>query len=101
MFLKEPGFAETNWHSDLRMAPFDTVSDKPRAAGNSLRIGMPAATAIHVEYLSDCPLHTCPPRPQNAFVTAWVPLRPILGAANVGGSGEPDSGLMFAAGSHR
>lgn len=28
MFLKEPGFAETNWHSDLRMAPFDTVSSE-------------------------------------------------------------------------
>lgn len=26
MFLKEPGYAETNWHSDLRMAPFDTNS---------------------------------------------------------------------------
>ncbi|GFR47152.1 hypothetical protein Agub_g8843 [Astrephomene gubernaculifera] len=24
LFLKEPGFAETNWHSDLRMAPLDT-----------------------------------------------------------------------------
>lgn len=24
VFLKEPGFAETNWHSDLRMAPLDT-----------------------------------------------------------------------------
>lgn len=23
MFLKEPGYAETNWHSDLRMAPLD------------------------------------------------------------------------------
>ena len=23
VFLKEPGFSETNWHSDLRMAPFD------------------------------------------------------------------------------
>ncbi len=26
VFLKEPGFSETNWHSDLRMAPFDTNS---------------------------------------------------------------------------
>jgi ectoine hydroxylase-related dioxygenase (phytanoyl-CoA dioxygenase family) len=24
VFLKEPGYAETNWHSDLRMAPLDT-----------------------------------------------------------------------------
>ena len=24
IFLKEPGFTQTNWHSDLRMAPFDT-----------------------------------------------------------------------------
>jgi hypothetical protein len=24
VFLKQPGFAETNWHSDLRMAPLDT-----------------------------------------------------------------------------
>lgn len=54
MFLKDPGFAETNWHSDLRMAPLDT----------------------------------------NAFITAWIPLRPISG-------GEDDSGLVFAVGSHR
>lgn len=54
MFLKEPGYAETNWHSDLRMAPLDT----------------------------------------NAFVTAWIPLRPVSGA-------EGDSGLLFARGSHR
>eukprot|EP00882_Tetradesmus_deserticola_P014664 GHRQ01015602.1.p1 GENE.GHRQ01015602.1~~GHRQ01015602.1.p1 ORF type:complete len:266 (+),score=78.70 GHRQ01015602.1:189-986(+) len=54
VFLKEPGFAETNWHSDLRMAPLDC----------------------------------------NAFVTAWVPLRPVSGA-------QGDSGLLFAEGSHR
>ena len=24
VFLKEPGYSATNWHSDLRMAPFDT-----------------------------------------------------------------------------
>lgn len=54
MFLKEPGYAETNWHSDLRMAPLDT----------------------------------------NAFVTAWIPLRPVSGA-------EGDSGLLFAVASHR
>lgn len=24
IFLKEVGYSETNWHSDLRMAPFDT-----------------------------------------------------------------------------
>lgn len=24
VFVKEPGFDATNWHSDLRMAPFDT-----------------------------------------------------------------------------
>ncbi|GIL75969.1 hypothetical protein Vretimale_5627 [Volvox reticuliferus] len=62
LFLKEPGFAETNWHSDLRMAPLDT----------------------------------------NDFVTAWIPLRPVRGVR--GGSSSkspPDSGLMFAAGSHR
>ncbi|PNH02541.1 hypothetical protein TSOC_011470, partial [Tetrabaena socialis] len=66
LFLKEPGFAETNWHSDLRMAPFDT----------------------------------------NDFVTAWIPLRPIRGARAGGGEegkggSSPDSGLIFAAGSHR
>lgn len=22
--MKQPGYAETNWHSDLRMTPFDT-----------------------------------------------------------------------------
>eukprot|EP00879_Flechtneria_rotunda_P030626 GHRR01033285.1.p1 GENE.GHRR01033285.1~~GHRR01033285.1.p1 ORF type:complete len:277 (+),score=84.27 GHRR01033285.1:143-973(+) len=54
VFLKEPGYAETNWHSDLRMTPLDT----------------------------------------NTFVTAWIPLRPIKG-------GEHDSGLVFAACSHR
>ncbi len=53
LFLKEPGYGETNWHSDLRMAPLDT----------------------------------------NAFVTAWLPLRAI--------AREHDSGLVFAAGSHR
>ena len=37
VFLKEPGFTETNWHSDLLLAPLDT----------------------------------------NAFVTAWIPLRPL------------------------
>lgn len=57
-FVKEPGHAQTNWHSDLRMAPFDT----------------------------------------NAFLTAWVPLRAI-GSGGAGGAG--DSGLVFAAGSHR
>ncbi|KAG2450445.1 hypothetical protein HYH02_004947 [Chlamydomonas schloesseri] len=62
LFLKEPGFAETNWHSDLRMAPFDT----------------------------------------NQLVTAWIPLRPVRGARSSNGSkSPPDSGLMFAAGSHR
>ncbi|EFJ47584.1 hypothetical protein VOLCADRAFT_91857 [Volvox carteri f. nagariensis] len=62
LFLKEPGFAETNWHSDLRMAPLDT----------------------------------------NDFVTAWIPLRPVRGACGGGSSkSPPDSGLMFAAGSHR
>ncbi|GLC33176.1 hypothetical protein PLESTB_000362400 [Pleodorina starrii] len=62
VFLKEPGFAETNWHSDLRMAPLDT----------------------------------------NDFVTAWIPLRPVRGARGGGpGRSPPDSGLMFAAGSHR
>jgi hypothetical protein len=54
VFLKEPGFAETNWHSDLRMAPLDC----------------------------------------NAFLTAWVPLRPVGGA-------DGDSGLLFAEESHR
>lgn len=54
MFLKEPGFDATNWHSDLRMTSLDT----------------------------------------NAYVTAWVPLRPIAG-------GDRDSGLQFASGSHR
>jgi ectoine hydroxylase-related dioxygenase (phytanoyl-CoA dioxygenase family) len=54
VFLKEPGFAETNWHSDLRMAPLDC----------------------------------------NAFVTAWIPLRPVSGA-------DGDSGLLFAEESHR
>ncbi|KAF6256823.1 hypothetical protein COO60DRAFT_1640423 [Scenedesmus sp. NREL 46B-D3] len=54
VFLKEPGFAETNWHSDLRMAPLDC----------------------------------------NAFVTAWIPLRPVSGA-------DSDSGLLFAEQSHR
>lgn len=34
------------------------------------------------------------PLDTNAFVTAWVPLRPIAG-------GGRDSGLLFAAGSHR
>jgi hypothetical protein len=34
------------------------------------------------------------PLDTNAYVTAWVPLRPIS-------AGEHDSGLMFAAGSHR
>lgn len=24
LFMKQPGYAETNWHSDLRMTPFDT-----------------------------------------------------------------------------
>jgi ectoine hydroxylase-related dioxygenase (phytanoyl-CoA dioxygenase family) len=24
VFVKQPGFGETNWHSDLRMTPFDT-----------------------------------------------------------------------------
>eukprot|EP00877_Chromochloris_zofingiensis_P011917 jgi/Chrzof1/697/Cz01g25070.t1 len=54
VFQKQPGFADTNWHSDLRMAPFDT----------------------------------------NSFITAWLPLRPIA-------AGSKDSGLRFAAGSHR
>jgi ectoine hydroxylase-related dioxygenase (phytanoyl-CoA dioxygenase family) len=54
-FVKEPGkHGQTNWHSDLRMAPFDT----------------------------------------NDFLTAWVPLRAVAG-------GPSDSGLIFAAGSHR
>lgn len=53
-FVKEPGHGQTNWHSDLRMAPFDT----------------------------------------NDFVTAWVPLRDM-------GGGPDDSGLLFAARSHR
>lgn len=53
VFLKLPGYAATNWHSDLRMAPLDC----------------------------------------NAFVTAWIPLRPVRG--------EEDSGLLFAQGSHR
>ncbi|KXZ56249.1 hypothetical protein GPECTOR_1g217 [Gonium pectorale] len=66
LFLKEPGFAETNWHSDLRMAPLDT----------------------------------------NDFITAWIPLRPILGAHSgsdkaAAARSPPDSGLIFAAGSHR
>ena len=26
LFLKLPGHSHTNWHSDLRMAPFDTNS---------------------------------------------------------------------------
>ncbi|KAG2486954.1 hypothetical protein HYH03_014451 [Edaphochlamys debaryana] len=61
LFMKEPGFSQTNWHSDLRMAPFDT----------------------------------------NQFVTAWIPLRPVRGA-RAGSNGAPaDSGLIFAAGSHR
>jgi hypothetical protein len=30
----------------------------------------------------------------NSFITAWIPLRNIKG-------GEEDSGLLFAAGSHR
>jgi hypothetical protein len=57
VFVKEPKVArgQTNWHSDLRMAPFDT----------------------------------------NDFVTAWIPLRPIAGGA------QRDSGLIFAAASHR
>ncbi len=38
VFCKEPGFSETNWHSDASLAPLDT----------------------------------------NAFVTAWIPLRPIM-----------------------
>jgi len=54
IFLKEPGYTETNWHSDLRMAPFDT----------------------------------------NSYVTAWIPMRPVVGT-------EDDSGLLFASGSHR
>ena len=37
VFQKEPGFTETNWHSDLLLSPLDT----------------------------------------NAFVTAWIPLRPL------------------------
>jgi hypothetical protein len=53
-FLKQPGWAPTNWHSDLRMTRLDT----------------------------------------NAYVTAWVPLRAVAGGAS-------DSGLEFAAGSHR
>lgn len=53
IFLKQPGMAETNWHSDLRMAPLDT----------------------------------------NAFVTLWIPLRPI--------AQQGDSGLRFAARSHK
>jgi len=83
IFYKEPGYAETNWHSDLRMTPLDT----------------------------------------NNFLTAWVPLRAIAGASPPGTSksdpprskeGEQpsgstkrthrkvqDSGMQFAAGSHR
>lgn len=34
------------------------------------------------------------PLDTNAFVTAWIPLRPIAGS-------ESDSGLVFAVGSHR
>jgi hypothetical protein len=34
------------------------------------------------------------PLDTNAYVTAWLPLRPIL-------AGDGDSGLTFAAGSHR
>lgn len=54
VFLKEPGFDVTNWHSDLRMTRLDA----------------------------------------NAYCTAWVPLRAVAG-------GGRDSGLQFAAGSHR
>ncbi|KAG1678416.1 hypothetical protein FOA52_015183 [Chlamydomonas sp. UWO 241] len=54
VFVKQPGFGETNWHSDLRMTPFDT----------------------------------------NASVTCWLPMRAVE-------SGERDSGLLFAEGSHR
>jgi hypothetical protein len=57
VFLKEPGFAQTNWHSDLRMAPLDT----------------------------------------NAFLTAWVPLRPILGGARSSSSLER-SGAVWSGG---
>jgi ectoine hydroxylase-related dioxygenase (phytanoyl-CoA dioxygenase family) len=62
-FVKEPGHAQTNWHSDLRMAPFDC----------------------------------------NDFLTAWVPLRAMAGEGRSGGGGGSgsDSGLVFAAGSHR
>lgn len=35
------------------------------------------------------------PLDTNAFVTAWIPLRPL------GSSAAGDSGLVFAAGSHR
>lgn len=38
VFVKQPGFTETNWHSDASLSPLDT----------------------------------------NDFVTAWIPLRPIM-----------------------
>lgn len=36
VFLKEPGFDATNWHSDLRMAPLDTNSYVTAWVSNSV-----------------------------------------------------------------
>lgn len=85
LFRKEPGYSETNWHSDLRMAPFDT--------NHALTAWIPTRR-IGAE----------PPAPAASSQGS--------GRAGGGGKGrgrgsgldaaaEEDSGLMYAVGSHR
>lgn len=95
MFYKEPGFAQTNWHSDLRMAPFDTndfitawIPLRPIAGGTKKQQEQEGSS-----------------RAGSAGGAGPSGRGGSSSRDKQGGGGlkaaEKDSGLLFAVGSHR
>jgi hypothetical protein len=93
LFLKEPGYSLTNWHSDLRQVAPGTLLPCNRVPGNALMpswsVGGHLLThafplkqdpnVIPVSYHFACVPYRMAPFDTNGFLTAWIPLRPVHG----------------------
>ena len=88
--LQEPGYSDTNWHSDLRMAPLDT---------NDFVTAWIPLRRIKVRETCSAIMHSNQNR--SAALSTILSNLKILSILFCILQASQDSGLVFASGSHR
>ena len=91
VFVKPPGFGETNWHSDANMVRRTRRHPRRHRMITFTSTYLPNSTHA-LTICAHPPLPVQVPLDTNRFITLWLPLRPLE---------EDDAALVFASGSHR